>query len=274
MSLPDDIRAVVTGAGSGLGRAFCAELARRGGRVLAADINLAGAHETVRALAGGDALAVRCDVTKPDEVEALAVLAWERWGGVDLVINNAGVGVTGRVGDVSLADWRWQIDVNLWGVIHGCHAFVPRLRRQRGGHILNVASITGLVSHPQMAPYGATKAAVVALSESLAAELKDDGVGVTVACPSFFATNIAKAGRGSHDQAMRDKVEQLMTKSGRQAPEVARLALEAVDAGRMYAIPHPAGRWMWRAKRLAPELAVRMSAKIAARVAGEAAASS
>src|SRR6185312_10510780 len=112
-----------------------------------------------------------------------------------LVINNAGVAVGGRVGEVALDDWRWIMGVNLWGVIHGCHVFATQLRAQGSGHILNVASAAGLLAPPGMAPYNVTKAAVVALSETLRGELRDAGVGVTVLCPTFFRTNIAASSR-------------------------------------------------------------------------------
>jgi NAD(P)-dependent dehydrogenase (short-subunit alcohol dehydrogenase family) len=256
MSLPQHPRAVVTGAGSGLGRAFCLELAKDRGRVLAADINLAAAEETVRLVkeAGAEAVAVRCDVAKPAEVEGLAAAVESAFGGVDLVVNNAGVAVGGPVGDVPLDDWAWIMGINLWGVVYGCHTFIPRLRAQGSGHILNVASAAGLLSAPLMGPYNVTKAGVVALSETLAGELAGTGVGVTVLCPTFFQTNIGRSGRvhggeGASDTA---KLEELMARARVQAPGVARAALAAAAAGKLYALPHVDGRWLWRLKRLVP----------------------
>src|SRR5262245_32198132 len=141
-------RVVVTGAGSGLGRAFGLELAKRKARILLSDIKAETAEETAaaaRAL-GAEAHAAVCDVSKPEQVEQLANHADELFGGSDMVINNAGVAVSGNVGDVSLEDWKWILEINLWGVIHGCHAFVPRFKKQGSGHILNVASAAGLLS--------------------------------------------------------------------------------------------------------------------------------
>jgi len=262
MSLSDSPRAVVTGAGSGLGRAFCLVLARtRHARIVCADIDEAAAHRTAAEVGG---TAVRCDVARVEEVEALAATAERALGGVDLVVNNAGVAVGGRVGEVPLDDWRWIMGVNLWGVIYGCHVFAPRLRAQGSGHILNVASAAGLLAPPGMAPYNVTKAAVVALSETLSAELKDAGVGITVLCPTFFRTNIAASSRAV-DNKQRALIEKLMSQSKIQADDVARLALDAAAHNELYALPHADGRWMWRLKRAAPSSFASMSAKIVSR---------
>ena len=253
MSLPNHPRAVVTGAGSGLGRAFCVELASRGARIVAADIDLASAEETARLVAGagGEAIARRADVALADDVEALAAEAERAFGGADLVVNNAGVAVGGQVGTVPLDDWKWIVGVNLWGVVHGCHVFLPRFKAQGSGHVINVASAAGLLSAPEMGPYNVTKAGVVALSETLAGELAGTGVGVTVLCPTFFRTNIARSGRDHTTRGMK-AIDKLMDRARIQAPDVARIALAAADHGDLYALPHADGRWMWRAKRLAP----------------------
>ncbi len=242
------MRAVVTGAGGGLGRAFCLELARRGARIIASDNRADAAEETATMLrsSGAEAHAFTCDVARAAEVELLAVEADERFGGTDLLINNAGVAVSGAVGEVSLDDWAWIMGINLWGVIHGCHAFLPRMKKQKSGHVLNVASAAGLLSAPMMGPYNVTKAGVVALSETLYGELSPIGLGVTVLCPTFFKTDIAKNGRGPADaDDMKHVAEKLMAKSKIQADDVAKFALDTCDAGKLYAIPHPDGRWMW-----------------------------
>jgi NAD(P)-dependent dehydrogenase (short-subunit alcohol dehydrogenase family) len=256
MALPHAVRAVVTGAGSGLGRAFCIELAKRRGRVLAADIDLEGAEETARLVreAGGEAVVHRCDVSIPEEVEGLAAAIEGAYGAADLVINNAGVAVGGLVGKVPLDDWRWIMGINLWGVIYGCHTFVPRFRTRGYGHIINVASAAGLLAAPEMAPYNVTKSGVVALSETLHAELAGTGVVVTVLCPTFFKTNIARSSHTHAENVTPDDVEKLMTRTSVQAPEVARYALDATDRGDLFALPHADGRWGWRLKRLSPEL--------------------
>ena len=255
MSLPDRPRVVVTGAGSGLGRAFCLELAGRGGRILAVDIDLGRAEETAALCkkVGGEVITGLCDVSKPEEVAALASEMDRAFGGTDLLINNAGVAVGGPVGTIPLADWQWILGVNLWGVIYGCHTFVPKFKTAGRGHIINVASAAGLLSAPEMAPYNVTKSGVVALSETLHAELAGTGVGVTVLCPTFFRTNIARDGRSTSDAATPDDAHKLMDRASVQAPEVAKVALAAADTGTLYALPHADGRWMWRLKRLMPE---------------------
>ena len=250
MRIPDRARSIVTGAGSGFGRAIAVELSRRQGHLVLADIDLASTEETARlATAAGAASTqvVRCDVTRLDEVEALAS-ACE--GTVDLLVNNAGVASAGRVGELPIEDWRWTLDVDLYGVIHGCHVFVPRLRAQGRGHVLNVASAAGIASTPKMGAYNVAKAGVIALSETLAVELAGTSIGVTVLCPTFFQTNIARSGRFVEDRS-REQAHRLIA-NGKSAESVARAALASVERGELYALPMADARWLWRLKRLAP----------------------
>ncbi len=263
--IPRNARVVVTGAGSGLGAALCDALAADGATVLAADLDLAAASATATRC-GPHVHAVQCDVADLAAVEHLAVLADAKLGGVDLVINNAGVAVVGQVGQVPIADWRWVIDVNVWGVIHGCHVFVPKLRAQRSGHILNVASAAGLISMPSMAPYNLTKAAVVALSETLYADLAREGVGVSVLCPSFFPTNLTRSPRTSVDPTLRDAAMRLVDTGGWTAAQVARAALVGIAAGALHITPQQDLRWAWRLKRLAPAAFQRIARRVAARM--------
>jgi NAD(P)-dependent dehydrogenase (short-subunit alcohol dehydrogenase family) len=256
MPIPSSPRAVVTGGASGLGRAFCLELAARRAKILIADRDLAGAEETAAMVAanGGTAHAVPCDVARPEQVEALVALADEKIGGVDLVINNAGVAVAGPVGDVPLENWEWITSINYWGVVYGCHFFLPRLKAQGSGHVLNVASSAGLLSAPEMAPYNMTKAAVVALTETLAGELAGTGVGATALCPTFFLTNIhLNSRRTGLADGMDGAVVKRMADSKQQAGDVARAALDACNRGQLYVIPMSDGRWGWRMKRYFPE---------------------
>ncbi len=192
-------RAVVTGAGSGIGRAFALEIAARGGRVICADIDEARADETVALIERthpGAAHAFRCDVARREDVELLARFAetlFER--PVSLVVNNAGVGIGGKpVGRIGFDDWQWALGINLWGVVHGCEVFAPRLRAAGHGGIINVASAAGFAAAPSMAAYNVSKAGVLSLSETMAAELSGSGVAVTVLCPTWERTNIAPDG--------------------------------------------------------------------------------
>ena len=250
----ENATAVVTGGGSGLGRAFCAELGRARARVLIADVNADGAEETAELVrqAGGEARVATIDVADRGQVESLATIAGEWLGDTDLLINNAGVAVSGPIGDVTLEDWKWQIDINLWGVIYGCHYFVPRMKKRRRGHVINVASAAGLLAPPQLGPYNVAKAGVVALSETLYAETKKLGVKVTVLCPSFFRTNIADSGRGVVDEKSRAALVRLMDRSKVQAPEVARAALGACTKGQLYCVPMTDAQVSWRLKRAIP----------------------
>jgi len=256
MTIPFEPRAVVTGAASGLGRALCLALATRRANIVVSDIDLTGAEETAQLVVrlGGSARTQRCDVSKADEVEELARFADRELGGTDLLVNNAGVAVGGPVGEVPLEDWAWALNINLWGVIHGCHAFVPRLKQQRRGHVLNVASAAGLLSPPDMGPYNVGKAGVVALSETLYSELRAHGVGVTALCPTYFLTSIMASARSHSASELRSVAEEMMQRSKVQAPQVAERALSACDAGELYCVPMLDGQVAWRLKRLAPTL--------------------
>ena len=264
MRIGSETRAVVTGAGSGLGRAVARAIATHGGAVVVSDVRGEAARATAATIAdeGGVAHAVVCDVTRAGDVELLAAEAERLVGPVDFVVNNAGIGAGGQIGDVPLDDWRRTVDVNLWGVVHGCHFFVPRMRARRRGHVLNVASAAAFGSMPAMAPYNATKAAVVALSETLAAEAAVDGVGVTVLCPGFFPTNILADSVGVFDDAQRRMVEAEMARSKYDADAIAELALAAVERGKLHVVPHTQMRWLWRAKRFAPGRFTRLAARL------------
>lgn len=246
--------AVVTGAGSGIGRAFALEIAARGGRVIVSDINPGTAQDTVNLItaSGGQALAVTADVAELAQVERLAAEA-EAWlgGPVDLVVNNAGVGVGGKpVGDIPYSDWQWAMGINLWGVIHGCHVFAPKLRALGRGGIVNVCSTASFAAGPNMGPYNVSKAGALALSETLSAELAGSGIHVTALCPTWVKTNIVGGGRISGSaHGLADKLI-----NGGMAPErVVREALNALDANRLYVLPQLDAKLIWRFKRLLPD---------------------
>jgi NAD(P)-dependent dehydrogenase (short-subunit alcohol dehydrogenase family) len=269
MPLPRSPHVVITGAGSGFGRALALALsgAPWHARLVLSDIQEATAAETAKlALAAGakEAKSLVCDVSKLDQVEALAAAATSAgFGPIDLVVNNAGVSSGGRIGEAPIADWRWTIEIDLFGVIYGCHVFVPILRKQGHGHVLNMASAAGLIHPPQMGAYNVAKAGVVALSETLAAELVQTKIGVTVLCPTFFQTDIVKSGRFK-DEATKQHGQKVID-AGKSPESVAKAALTAVAHDRFYCVPMLDGRMAWRVKRVVPQAFSKMVGKAALR---------
>jgi NAD(P)-dependent dehydrogenase (short-subunit alcohol dehydrogenase family) len=249
-----DAAAVITGAGSGIGAAFATELARRGGRIVCSDIDENAARATADAIidADGSALPVQCDVTRIDDVQRLATEAQAWFGGPPtLVINNAGVGAGGMpIGETSLDDWSWVLGINLWGPINGCHVFAPILKEAGYGGIINVASAAAFGAAPGMAPYNVSKAGVLSLSETLAAELSGTGVAVTVLCPTFVKTNIVESGRITAKSTQ--LTDRLMRWTGFSPERVARMCLDTHDRGGLYCMPQPDARIGWGIKRFTP----------------------
>lgn len=246
-------RAVVTGAGSGIGRALALELAERGGKVVCADIDLGRAEETAALVGSARGWAVQCDVSSHEQVVALADTAARLMAEpVDLVVNNAGIGVGGvPLGDNSMTDWERVLGVNLWGVVYGCDVFVPRLRQIGRGGVINVSSGAGFAALPLMSAYNVTKAGVLALSETLAAELAGSGVRVSVLCPAFVRTNIARDAAGI-EGPIAALAAGLMRWTGRDPRSIARSTLDAYDGGRLHVLPQIEARLLWRAKRHLP----------------------
>lgn len=251
--------AVVTGAGSGIGRSFALELARRGGAIVCADINLATAEETVQLVreAGGEGHAIQCDVSKAAQVKQLSIQAEKLLGHpVTLLINNAGVGLGGKFDEMTLDDWKWCTGINLWGAIHGCHYFVPLFKQQGFGAIINVASAASYTAAPEMSVYNVTKAGVRALSETLSAELAKDNIRVNVLCPTLVPTNIIKDGR-IPDRYARLADRALMNWAMTTSDKVARLTLNQLDKGRLYTTPQLDAKLFWLMKRASPSLYAR-----------------
>jgi len=249
--------AVITGGASGIGFACAREFTRRGARVVLGDIDQATLDSAVEQLRaeGADAHGVVCDVTKLDAVEHLADEAFRLLGEVNLVFNNAGIAYAGPIADVTHGDWRWVIDVDLWGPIHGVEAFLPRLREQGGyRHIMFTSSFAGLVGNAYLGPYSVAKFGVVALAEGLSRELKSEGIGVSVLCPMIVETNlIANSQRsrsGDYGARSEQTDETAQDLSALSAPTdstvdvdaVARLTADSVVADRLYILPHRASR--------------------------------
>ncbi len=250
----DGKSAVITGAASGLGRSLALALARKGCRIGVVDIDTGGAEETLEMVkgAGGSGEIYFLDVSVPKDWEVMAEHFFCNWGGVDLLVNNAGVVSAGIVGDIPLEDWEWIFSVNFWGMLYGCHTFIPRMKEQGGGHIMNVASSAGILSMMEMAPYNTTKAAVVSLTETLKMELAPDGIGVTVLCPMFFNTHLLDGMRYT-DKFETDFAHTTFEYARMTSEKVAEASLQAIEKGRLYCIPQASGRVYWAIKRLNPD---------------------
>ncbi len=254
----DDLQgkvAVVTGAASGIGLALSRAFLDEGMSVVMADIEADALTAAVAALPDGAAVeAVVCDVSDGAQVDALRDTAVARFGTAHVVCNNAGVSTAAPIWTHSVSDWEWMLGVNLWGVIHGVRAFTPLLIEQGEGHIVNTASMAGLVSAPMMGIYNVTKHAVVTLTETLYADLRSTeatGVSASVLCPGWVDTQIHLAGRNRPDQgdvadgpapeelaAMSEIVGQLLA-SGLDPAAVAALVVDAIRADRCHVVTHP-----------------------------------
>jgi NAD(P)-dependent dehydrogenase (short-subunit alcohol dehydrogenase family) len=238
--------AVITGGGSGIGRALALGLAREGARVVVADVDEADSAETVRLVeaAGADGLAVRTNVAERQDVERLADRVFERYGAVHVLCNNAGVVVHGGLEAATWEDWQWVLGVNLWGVVHGLLAFLPRMiAGGEGGHVVNTASMAGLIASQGLGVYNTSKYAVVGLSETLVKDLRSHGIGVTVVCPMGVATRIRAANRNRpaalrSPAGARDAGEVTLIGRTLEPEEVAQRTLDAVRTGELYVITH------------------------------------
>ncbi len=246
-------RIMITGAGSGLGREIALRWAREGWRLALSDINEQGLAETLRGVrdAGGDGFTQRCDVRDYSQLTAFAQACEEKFGGIDIIVNNAGVASGGFFDELTLEDWDWQIAINLMGVVKGCKAFLPLVRRSRG-RIINVASMAALMQGPAMSNYNVAKAGVLALSESLLAELRESGIGVHVVCPSFFQTNLLDSFRGP-TPTMKEQVGKLLASSPISAADIAEHIYDEVAKGTFMILPHEQGRAAWMLKRHEPQ---------------------
>src|SRR5579884_3110078 len=243
--------AVITGGASGIGLATARELARRGARVVLGDIEAPALERAVETLRGqgAEAHGVVCDVRHLDQVEHLATESFRLLDQVHVVFNNAGVAVSGPMTQMTHEDWRWVLDVDLWGPIHGVEAFLPRLIEQaQGGHVLFTSSFAGLAPNIGLGPYCVAKYGVVALAEVLAREVRSHGIGVSVLCPMIVNTNIGTSGRnrpadyGGPVQAVPTGSPPPAAGEVLDVDEVARLTVDAVVANRLYVLPHSGAR--------------------------------
>jgi NAD(P)-dependent dehydrogenase (short-subunit alcohol dehydrogenase family) len=262
MSLDHTKTAVITGSGSGIGKALALALSRRGYRIGIVDIDLEAAQETLQEMkaAGGTGEAYRCDVGDSAQVLAMADHFFDTWGEVGLLVNNAGIGAGGFIGEAPLEDWKRVVHVNLWGVINGCHAFVPRMKLQGRGHIVNTASTAGLVPVMGFASYSTTKVAVVAFTETLMIELAPFGIGATVLCPSIIPTNIMEHSMAVLEMDDLEAVEWGSTLiyagmecSKLSCDDVARMVIEGIEKDRLFVVTNRVSRSNWLNARIWPE---------------------
>ena len=246
--------AVITGGASGIGFATAAEFARRGARVALADVDKPGLEQAVSRLQaeGFDAHGVLCDVRHLDEVVRLADEAFRLLGQVDIVFSNAGIVVAGPIAQMTHDDWRWVIDIDLWGSIHAVEAFLPRLLEQgTGGHIAFTASFAGLVPNAGLGTYTVAKYGVVGLAETLAREVRDNGIGVSVLCPMVVETKLVSNSERIRGADYGLASTPVVTDTSGSVPgqddtlrvdDVARLTADAIVANRLYILPHAAAR--------------------------------
>jgi NAD(P)-dependent dehydrogenase (short-subunit alcohol dehydrogenase family) len=241
--------AVVTGGASGIGKGIATALRDEGAQVVIADIEQSALDATAEELG---VTGIRTDVSKAESVEALATEVVERFGTAHVIVNNAGIGPIGNIADLTLDDWRWIVDVNLWGVIHGVHHFLPILKaNEDGGHIVNTSSVAGLVPSPGLGSYVLTKYGVLGMTETLAIELaaEDSKVGATVLCPGTIHTNIATSSRNRPEGSKGNLRDVDISQEGSEVDmsglrwmipvEVGVIVVDCIKRGELYAITHP-----------------------------------
>ncbi len=253
-SPPEQRFVLVTGGASGLGRAFCLHLASLGWHVAVVDVDQAGADTTLEGVCaqGGTGQVEILDVRDAQAWNALVVKLRAEWPRLDLLVNSAGICGAGQIGKSPLDDFRRILDVNLLGVVNGCHACVPwLLDKAPGGYVVNVASIAAVLNAPAMGAYSASKAGVIAFSETLFGELLSRGVGVTVVMPGFFRSRLLEEGAFT-DEALRRIAETYSRKSSFTAQDVVLQTMRAVARHRLYVVLGRKARWAWRLKRWFP----------------------
>jgi NAD(P)-dependent dehydrogenase (short-subunit alcohol dehydrogenase family) len=245
-------RVLITGAGSGLGRALAQRYAAAGARVACVDVDAARSAQTRALLPGDGHLALAADVASDADMQSLHDTIVADWGGLDLLVNNAGIASGGTLVETTMAEWHRILDVDLLSVVRGCRLFLPGMLAQGRGQVLNTASFAGLAGAPGLMTYGVAKAAVVALSEQLRAEVGPRGVRVSVLCPSFFRTNLCESGIGN--PAAMGMARKLMDS----APDTVDSVADRVvaDAARDVFMILPTRRepMRWRLKRWFPEV--------------------
>ena len=252
----------ITGAGSGFGAALARKYAAEGWNVAVTDVDEKRAQQTLFEIKrfGGDSFSMLLDITDADHWQQLQDTVIQKWGGLEVLVNNAGVAAAGNVEDTSMEDWAWVLDIDLMGVVRGCHQFAGMMKRQKAGHVVNISSFAGLAGLPFITAYGVAKAGVVALSEALRAEMHPYGVGVTVVCPAFVKTGLLDSFRATQPDTIA-RVTRWMETSGITAEQIAEDIVAAVEENKFLLLTHDQTRKAWRLKRWFPERYYKMVAK-------------
>ncbi len=251
-------RVLITGATSGFGEALAYALAERGWNVAISGRDPQAVKQTVAGVnqRGGKGLGLALEVRDKKQWESARAKLKKAWGGIDILVNNAGVADANKMVDMSDDAWEKMLSINLDGVINGCRTYVPDMLAQKSGYILNVASIAGLLAMPEMANYSVSKAGVVALSETMSAELSGGNIGITVLCPSGFKSslldNAARDGRDANVSVTGRIIQRDFDKATHTSETVAAFAIKDMERGNLYSIPQPLYRLAWTAKRMAP----------------------
>jgi NADP-dependent 3-hydroxy acid dehydrogenase YdfG len=244
----------ISGAGSGFGAALAHKYAADGWKVAVTDIDEERAHQTLFEIQqlGGEGFSMLLDTTRSDHWQQLEEAVMDHWGGLQILINNAGVATAGNIEDTSMEDWQWVLDIDLMGVVRGCHQFARMFKQQNTGHFVNIASFAGLAGLPFIVSYGVAKAGVVALSEAMRAEMQPHGVGVTVVCPAFVKTRLLDTFRATKPE-LQETVTRWMETSGVTADDIARDIQKAVNENKFLLLTHDSTRKSWNLKRWFPE---------------------
>ena len=257
--MPSSRRVLITGAGSGLGQALALRYAASGARVACVDLTVERSQATRARLAGDGHLSLAADVSSDGDMQRLHDEIRAAWGGVDVLVNNAGIASGGPMVETTLAEWRRILEVNLLGVVRGCRLFLPAMLAAGRGQVINTASFAAIAGAPGIISYGVAKAGVLALSEQLRAEVASRGVRVSVLCPSFFRTNLCDNVLGS--QAAQPVVVKLMDAAPDTVDSVADKVFAQAEAGRFLILPTRREPMLWRIKRWFPEFYFRTMLK-------------
>ena len=258
-------RAFITGAASGLGLAICEYLAARDWRLFIADINSERLQQVKDRFdaQGVETHTLTLDVSKESALNHAVSTVEKQWSGIDLVFNNAGIASAGKMETVPLEEWNRVIDIDLWSVIYGCRAFIPILKDQRSGYIINTASSAGTLAGAEMASYNVAKAGVVSLSETLKVELSDHNIGVTVICPTIFRTQLGESIIDS--DGMSGKLKRQLNETKVTSEDIVKDLFSKIDKNRLYVITQKDALWGWRFKRFFPELWLKLCCHFYAR---------